>query len=93
MKSQKTTLQQIADAANVSIATVSRVLNNKDKVNPRTRDRILRTMEELNFQPRSSSMVSDTTSRIILLCVPEFNNPFNAPRHRRDPKFRPHPRI
>ena len=79
MKSQKTTLQQIADAANVSIATVSRVLNNKDKVNPRTRDRILRTMEELNFQPRSSSMVSDTTSRIILLCVPEFNNPFNAP--------------
>ncbi len=79
MKSRKTTLQQIADAANVSIATVSRVLNNKDKVNPRTRDRILKTMEELDFQPRSSSMISDTTSRIILLCVPEFNNPFNAP--------------
>lgn len=78
MKSHKVTIKQIADAANVSIATVSRVLNNKDKVNPETRDRILKAMEDLNFQPKSSSMISDSASRIILLCVPEFNNPFNA---------------
>lgn len=78
MKARKVTIKQIADSANVSIATVSRVLNNKDKVNPETRDRILKAMEVLNFQPKSSSMVSDSASRIILLWVPDFSNPFNA---------------
>jgi DNA-binding LacI/PurR family transcriptional regulator len=42
---------QIAAHAGVSIATVSRVLNNSRRVNPRLVDQVNRAMQELNFTP------------------------------------------
>ncbi|MEZ4508169.1 MAG: LacI family DNA-binding transcriptional regulator [Eubacteriales bacterium] len=38
---KKTTLQDVADAAGVSIATVSRAINNKDSVKEATYDKIV----------------------------------------------------
>lgn len=46
------TIRDVAEAAGVSIATVSRVLNNKDHpVGAATRERILRAAEELGYRP------------------------------------------
>lgn len=42
---------QIASRAGVSIATVSRVLNNSRRVNPKLVDQVNRAMQELNFTP------------------------------------------
>ena len=42
---------QIAAQAGVSIATVSRVLNNSRRVNPRLADQVHRAMQQLNFTP------------------------------------------
>lgn len=42
---------QIAAHAGVSIATVSRVLNNSRRVNPKLVDQVHRAMQELNFTP------------------------------------------
>ncbi len=49
--STTTTLQQVADAAQVSPATVSRVLNGTARVADAKREAILRLVEEMNYKP------------------------------------------
>lgn len=44
-------LKQIAEAAGVSIGTVSRVLRNQDQVAPETRQRVLAEAERLRYRP------------------------------------------
>ena len=41
------TIYDVAGKAQVSLATVSRVLNNPDKVNESTRERVLAVIKEL----------------------------------------------
>ena len=52
MKSK--TIYDIADAAGVSAATVSRVINNKNRVSSETRNRVLSVIKELNYELPSS---------------------------------------
>lgn len=75
----KVTIGEIAERANVSVATVSRIINNKDNVRPDTRKRVMDIIEELHFLPKASSSLSDVNSKTILMCVPDFDNPFNGP--------------
>lgn len=49
--SNKVTIYNVALAANVSLATVSRVLNNPEKVKLETRNRVLAVIEELGYRP------------------------------------------
>lgn len=79
MAEGKITIVEIAKRANVSIATVSRIINNKDNVKPTTRHRVIAAMEELKFLPKTAASLSDVNSTTILMCVPDFENPFNAP--------------
>lgn len=74
----KVTIEEIAEKANVSVATVSRIINNKSNVRPDTRRRVMEVMEELHFSPKPCSPLSDANSRTILMCVPDFDNPFNS---------------
>ncbi len=77
-QNSKITIEEIAQKANVSIATVSRILNNKDTVKPATREKVISIMEELHFKPKAPSSLNNSKSRVILMCVPDFNNPFNS---------------
>lgn len=79
MNSDKITIQDIADIADVSIATVSRIINRKDNVKPATKQKVLKAMEQLNFSPKSLFSLSAADSKIILICIPDLNNPFNNP--------------
>jgi len=45
------TIRDVAKAADVSIATVSRVLNDSPAVRPTTRDKVVAVMEELDYLP------------------------------------------
>lgn len=47
------TIYDIAAKARVSISTVSRVLNNPDKVNENTRKHVLAVLEEYNYTPNA----------------------------------------
>lgn len=47
----KSNIQLVAKCANVSVSTVSRVLNNHPSVSPETREKITNVMKELNYEP------------------------------------------
>ncbi len=75
--SGKPTIDDIARLAGVSKATVSRVLNRKPDVDPATRERILRIVEEQNFVPSvTASNLARGKSRLIGVLIPSFTQPF-----------------
>jgi DNA-binding LacI/PurR family transcriptional regulator len=63
------TMADIARMAGVSIGTVSRVINNKDKVHPKTRERIQTLIREVGYRPSAvaQSLASRVTSNIMLV--------------------------
>jgi LacI family transcriptional regulator len=52
---QRPTIKDVAKRAKVSLKTVSRVINNEPSVLPRTRDKVLRAVEQLDYQPDLSA--------------------------------------
>ncbi len=76
----KVTIEEIAKKAKVSIATVSRVINAKEPVKEETKKRVLKVLDEYNYQikPRNS-LINSKKYKAILVCVPDFENPFNSP--------------
>ncbi len=74
----KVTMKQIAALSGVSIATVSKVINNKDgKISQETRDRIRRIVKEQGYVANriASSMVTKRTKTLGLV-IPDIANPF-----------------
>ena len=56
MSSQsRVTIDDVANLAGVSIATVSRVLNNTGKVAASTKERVLAAVEELDYVPHAGA--------------------------------------
>ena len=72
----KSTLVQIATQAGVSIATVSRFLNDTGNVSLATRQKVLQAIRELEYDSALSK--ADTALQTILVLVPDFVNPFYA---------------
>lgn len=75
----KVTIQDIADYTNVSTATVSRVINGKDKVSEQTKEKVMNAIVELGFVIKRTDQLSDDESKTILVCATELKNPFNVP--------------
>lgn len=48
---KKVTIYDVATEAGVSLATVSRVINGSNVVKPQTRDKVLETIQRLDFKP------------------------------------------
>ena len=73
------TIYDVAREAGVSLATVSRVINNSPYVKPSTRQRVQETMERLGYEPNlvASALMTKRT-RLLALLVPDISNPFFA---------------
>lgn len=73
----KLDIRTVADSAQVSIATVSRVINGVSTVSPELAQRVWASIEKLNYFPNTQArgLVSGH-SRIFGLIVPEITNPF-----------------
>ena len=72
---KRPTLADVAEHAQVSTATVSRVLRNTDPVSQDLRDRIEASVAELGYTPRQSTTDSATQGTIALL-IGDLLNPF-----------------
>ena len=70
-------IEDVARAAGVSVATVSRVLNQQGGVLPQTQDKVRKAVEELRYEPNLSARnLRKNESRIILILAPNFSNPY-----------------
>ncbi len=71
------TIKDVAHRAGVSVATVSRVLNNQPTVSPELRSRVLETVEKLGYRrDRVARSLRVKSSQIIGLIIPDIRNPF-----------------
>ncbi len=74
------TIFEVAELAGVSIGTVSRVINNRDRVSPKTRQRVLDAMRTLNYQPNSlAQRLASQQTKMIGLVLTQVNDPFYYP--------------
>ncbi|WP_347548561.1 LacI family DNA-binding transcriptional regulator [Pseudalkalibacillus hwajinpoensis] len=68
-------MTDVAKLANVSTATVSRVLQNPETVKEKTRVKVLQAIEELNYQPNVlARYFRRTETKTILVMVPSIMN-------------------
>lgn len=74
---KKLTLQAIAEAANVSCATVSRCLSGRDGVGEKTRQRVLQLCREMGYNPNFTEAAPHRSGRIGLVC-PSLADPMCA---------------
>ena len=74
----KPTLKDIALLADVSITSVSLVLNNKpNNLTDKTKKRIRHYAKELNYRPNKiAQSLKSSTSNIIGLIIPDLSNPY-----------------
>ena len=49
------TLKDVAEASGLTVGTVSRVLNNRGYISPKTREKVYQVMKELNYQPNETA--------------------------------------
>ncbi|MGA9536339.1 MAG: LacI family DNA-binding transcriptional regulator [Desulfobacterales bacterium] len=70
-------IKDVADAAGVSTATVSRVLANKPHVRQEVKARVMKVVKKLNYSPnRVARSLRSQKSTIIGLIVSDIENPF-----------------
>ncbi|MAU12545.1 MAG: LacI family transcriptional regulator [Anaerolineaceae bacterium] len=77
--SQQVTIYDVARAAGVSDATVSRVFNNKNNVRESTRERVLQAAKKLGYVANlQARILAGGKSHIIGLLVPGLDNAYMA---------------
>lgn len=74
-----TKLKDIAAELNISTSTVSRVVNNQDRVAPDTRKRVLEALKRHRYHPNENARrLKTNTSNVLGVIVPDISNPFYA---------------
>ncbi|WP_027414914.1 LacI family DNA-binding transcriptional regulator [Aneurinibacillus terranovensis] len=70
-------IRDVSKLAGVSVATVSRVLNQNGYVHPDTEQKVLKAINELNYIPNFvARSLSNKKTKTIGLIVPDITNPF-----------------
>jgi LacI family transcriptional regulator, fructose operon transcriptional repressor len=70
-------IKEVAEAAGVSTATVSRVFSNKPHVRAEVRERVMAAVEQLAYRPnRAARTLRSQQSNTIGLIVSDIRNPF-----------------
>jgi len=68
----KPTIKDVAERADVCIATVSRVINNHPNISNKTRKLVLDAMEDLNYTPYYR--LASKSTKVVGVLVPDINN-------------------
>lgn len=74
---RKVTMDDVAKRCKLSVATVSRVYTNPEKVSPKNREKVYRAIEELNYQPNMLARnLRKLQTNSILVVIPNIMNTF-----------------
>ncbi|MDD9268046.1 LacI family DNA-binding transcriptional regulator [Paenibacillus sp. GCM10023248] len=75
----KPTIYDVAQAAGVSIATVSKVINETGRISEKTRAHVQQVMQQLKYKPSMvASALTGKSTYTIGLTLPDLANPFFA---------------
>lgn len=73
----KATIRDVAKLAGVSVATVSRVMNQNGYVNSETEQKVNRAMKQLQYVPNQMARgLAGKRTKTIALILPDISNPF-----------------
>ena len=73
------TIYDVAKQAGVSIATVSKVVNNKGRIGEQTKKKVISIMKELNYQPNAfAAALTGKSTQTIGVIIPDLANPYFA---------------
>jgi len=73
------TMAEVAREAGVSVATVSRLLNQQGTVSPNTAERVYAAIKKLSYEPNLLARnFRKSESRVILILAPNVTNPYYA---------------
>ena len=79
MSGKRSTIDDVAKAAGVSLMTVSRAINGRPGVGEETRGRVLEIAARLGYRPdRRASALASRSSMAVGLVLPDMANPFFA---------------
>ena len=71
------TIYEVSKLAGVSLATVSRVMNDSDKVRAKTRQKVEAAMRQLGYRPNTiAQSLASKRSNAVGILVPELHGPF-----------------
>lgn len=70
------TVKDVAELAGVSVATVSRMINQNGYVSKKSERLIAEAMEQLGYEPLIQRRLADYNKPTIALIVPDITNPF-----------------
>jgi len=71
------TMRQIAERAQVSIGTVSHVINGTATVRPKLRERVLEAIRSLGYQPSALARgLRQNRTNMLGMVIPDITNPF-----------------
>ena len=74
---KKNTIYDIADKLNISVATVSRALNNKTNISPITKDLVLKTAEKMGYEQNKLALaLKSGKSKTVGVIVPRVDSNF-----------------
>lgn len=74
-KAKRVGIRQVAKLADVSVATVSMVLNNNPKITDATRQKVIRVMGEVGYQPnRLAQSLSGQYTRMLAVLMPTLRH-------------------
>lgn len=76
MAIKRARIQDVAEQAGVSMMTVSRVLNNDEKVSDKTRQKVLSIVKELNYRPNVSARRLASSKSFFIGLI--YDNPSTA---------------
>lgn len=73
-KDERVTINDVAKMAGVSKGTVDRVLHDRGEVSPKSREKVLKVIEELGYKPNfyASILASQKKHRIVCM-IPEYS--------------------
>src|SRR6056297_2885286 len=77
MPKNKVNIYDVAEKAGVGIGTVSRVINNSDKVKKETKEKVIKVMQQLNYRPNKVAQnLAKQKSNAVAVIVPSFIDHF-----------------